>query len=62
MSTKLKLKVRVFAKYVRSKENVWSDRLSRLKIQDFLNSEIQWDNEPTEIPSDIWPIDKIWLN
>ena len=52
--------VRVFAKYIRSKENVASDLLSRLKIKQFLTLQ-KWDAMPTPIPPELWPIEQIWL-
>ena len=51
--------VRVFAKYVRSKDNYASDLLSRLKIKKFLDIG-GWDEYPTEVPQHMWPIKKIW--
>ena len=51
--------VRVFAKYIRSKDNYASDLLSRLKISKFL--EIGgWDEYQTAVPKNMWPIEKIW--
>ena len=54
---------RVFAKYVKSKDNNKADALSRmqwsrfnaLKVRDGMNE------KPTAIPSNMWPMDKLWL-
>ena len=51
--------VRIYAKYIRSKDNIESDLLSRLKIDAFLKLD-DWDREPTPPPSKMWPIMKIW--
>ena len=54
--------VRVFAKWVSTDKNVLADALSR---GDFIQF---WENAPetmnhnsTEIPSDIWPVQKLWI-
>ena len=52
--------VRVFTKYVKSKENVPSDLLSRLKIDAFMQLQ-SWDQSQTEIPEQFWPIQKLWV-
>ena len=56
----LKENVRVFARYVRSKDNTAADLLSRLKIRQFKSLK-RWENQPTAVPSELWPISKIWL-
>ena len=53
---------KVFAKYIPSKMNLASDYLSRLKFQKFHALNDRWDPEPTPVPEDIWPIEKIWLH
>ena len=52
--------VRVFTRYIRSKDNVTSDLLSRLHIEDFKKLSSTWDAEPTAIPCSMWPIYKCW--
>ena len=55
--------VRVYAKYVKSKENSRADHLSRGRIRKFIEeSPIEIDPEPTEVPEEIWPIEKIWIH
>ena len=56
----LKENVHVFARYVRSKDNTAADLLSRLKIRQFKSFK-KWENEPTVVPSELWPISKIWI-
>ena len=57
--------VRVFAKYIPSGENIYSDVLSRLKLQKFWNLAQEngkvFERHRTEIPNLLWPIEKIWL-
>ena len=58
--------VRIFAKYVPTDENSLADSLSRLQKSRFYN-ELQKLNKTvdrsfTEIPSQIWPISKIWMD
>ena len=54
--------VRVFVKYVPSKQNKQADYLSRLRISDFKAITPNHDEEPTEVPSTIWPMLKMWCN
>ena len=56
----LKENVRVFARYIKSKDNKASDYLSRLKIKEFLDLSNNWDGYPTETPTEIRPITKVW--
>ena len=57
----LKSNRRVYAKFVPTKSNTRADALSRLKIDKFLKlSQPDIDHEPTKIPSEIWPTEKIW--
>ena len=58
----LKINVRLYARYITSKANKNSDLLSRLKIEQFKRQSPFWDENPTEIPKQIWPIEKIWIN
>ena len=53
--------VRIFAKFVPSKSNTAADLLSRLKIEKFKKLKI-WEEYPMEIPEQIWPIQKLWVN
>ena len=53
--------VRVSAKYVKSKDNVFADSLSRGKLGEFRRlSKGKHDKEPTPIPEIIWPMSKVW--
>ena len=54
---------RVFARYVKSKDNGKADALSRLQFDRFKQlSGGSMNEKPSELPSSIWPINKIWLN
>ena len=54
--------VRVFVKYVSSKNNAISDSLSRMQIDRFLKlTQGKFDQLPTAIPNELWPMEKIWL-
>ena len=57
--------VRVFAKYVKSKKNYYSDALSRLQIQHFCslaNANGKTFNKcPEELLPELWPMNKLWL-
>ena len=53
--------VRIFAKYIKSKENMAADYLSCMKFKK-LTSLASWDNKPTELPERLWPPEKIWVN
>ena len=54
--------VRVYAKYVPSKQNKMADCLSRLKICSFLRiaRKFNMDAEPTAVPNILWPLEKVW--
>ena len=57
--------VRIRAKYIASVENIYSDALSRINLKKFhdkarINGKI-FDDNPTQIPEQIWPMSKIWL-
>ena len=62
----LKLNVRVFARHVTSRNNDYSDALSRLKLEKFWQISREkgdyFEQSPTNIPEQIWPIQKIWIN
>ena len=57
--------VRVFARHITSKNNFYCDALSRLELTRFwkLSNENnkKFELEPTNVPSDMWPISKIWI-
>ena len=53
--------VRVFARYVTSKNKIFVDLSSRNKIQPFLDlGQGHFDDKPSSIPTDLWPVEKIW--
>ena len=58
--TSLKQNLRVFATYIWSRDNIESDLLSRLRIKEFLKLENLEEN-PTAIPNQLWPIQKLWF-
>ena len=52
---------RIFVRYIKSKDNLRADLLSRLKINKFIHiSAADIDPEPTSIPDRMWPIEKLW--
>ena len=54
--------VHVTAKFVKSKDNGKADTLSRGQFRRFMDlGGKNMDMWPTEVPSEIWPIEKIWL-
>ena len=53
--------VKIGAKYVKSKENGLSDALSRLDFKHFRKLGPYMEDNSTDIPKDIWPIQQIWL-
>ena len=60
----MKWNVRIFAKYIPTKENSLADALSRAEPHRFW-SEVKRQNlsvkfEPDEIPEHMWPVQKIW--
>ena len=58
--------IRVFARYVKSHDNFYSDSLSRMNLNHFWELAEQngkrFKNVESTIPQDIWPISKIWVN
>ena len=52
--------VRIFAKYIKSKDNRASDYLSHLKICQFKSLPQIWDTYPTPIPDQLHPMKKLW--
>ena len=62
----LDFNMRVFAKWVPGKLNRKSDLLSRQKIGQFLREAKQQnyklDDEPTRMPSELWPLSQLWVS
>ena len=58
--------IRIRGKYVESKKNEIADSLSRLQFDRFYKlinqKNLLIDEYPTQIPQEIWPINKIWFN
>ena len=58
--------IRIRGKYVESKKNEIPDSLSRLQFDRFYKlinqKNLLIDEYPTQIPQEIWPINKIWFN
>ena len=55
--------VRVFAKYVKSSENVLADHLSRGRMDYFRKeSKGQHEDIQTTVPDELIPISKVWIN
>ena len=59
----LRYNVRVFAEYLTSKSNEIADSLSRFQERKFarLRRKFDMDRNQTEVPSQIWPVEKIWI-
>ena len=54
--------VRVFARWIEGKKNIYADGFSRLKIRDTLKkAKGKFNKLPTAIPEQLWPMSKIWL-
>ena len=55
--------VKVSARHVTTKANMISDSLSRLDFDRFRRlSGDKYQDEPSDIPSELWPMTKIWLD
>ena len=54
--------VRLFARYIRSKDNTAVDFLSHLRINEFKKLKSTWDKTSTTVLTELWPPQKIWLN
>ena len=58
--------VRIFASHITSKANYFSDSLSRLKMDLFWKLSEEkgkpFNAMPDEMPDELWPMQKIWLN
>ena len=52
----------IFVKFVRSKENAKADALSRLQFVKFRRLAPNMSNSPMEMPQEIWPTEKIWMD
>ena len=53
--------VRVYVKYVKSKDNILTDALSRGQMIRFRSHGQHMDENPTPILGDIWPLSKVWM-
>ena len=53
--------IRVYAKYVNTKANGVADSLPRLEFSRFRCLAPDMNSYPTDIPTEIWPMRKIWL-
>ena len=58
--------LRVFARYISSKDNKYSDALLRDRMDLFWNhaknDNKHFDSLPQDLPDEIWPVEKIWKN
>ena len=53
---------RIWVEYVKSEENVLADSLSRFDFKRFWeNVPNSMETTPTEIPTQLWPVSKIWI-
>ena len=52
--------IRIYAKYVSTKDNKRADLLSRLKVKQF-KEQFRHDTTPTPILEQLWPISKLWV-
>ena len=58
----MKNNVRIYAKHIKSENNMLSDALSRLQFDRFWNHvPATMEKLQTPVPEEIWPIDKIWI-
>ena len=55
--------LRIFAVYIRSKDNILSDRLSRLRLSEFhrLTRGKGYDRYATCPPAELWPLRSVWI-
>ena len=56
----LKQNVRIFAKYINTKANGIPDSLSRLDLDRFRKLSPHMEDNPVQIPNEIWPVRKVW--
>ena len=58
--------VRLYARYVKSEDNFLADALSRGELAKFRSKAkqigLKMNEESTEIPEPLWPMNKLWLN
>ena len=58
--------VRIFASHIDGKSNFYSDSLSRLQLDRFRKLSIQhnrnFEQFPTDMPEELWPMQKLWLD
>ena len=56
--------VRIYVRHVRTNQNPIADSLSHFQHQRFkgLTASKHMEENPTEVPQEIWPFDKIWLD
>ena len=58
----MKFNLRISAKYIKSEDNILSDSLSRMDMKRFWkHAHKSMDTASTDIPNEIWPISKIWI-
>ena len=57
--------VKISAKHVPGIQNNFSDLLSRMRYDQFRKlarkQKLKFNNEPTKIPDELWPMEKIWI-
>ena len=53
--------VRVFARYIESKANKAADYLSRGELHKFKSLKNSWDRLPSEMPTELVLIHKVWI-
>ena len=54
--------VRIYAKFVSMKRNGIADSLSRLQFKRFRILAPHMEEFPEDIPQEVWPLQKIWIN
>ena len=54
---------RLYAKWLKSSDNAAADDLSRLKFKSYLKVvKYKTNKQATEVPEEIWPMNKIWID
>ena len=53
--------VRVYAKYITTKNNEKADSISRLEFKRFRKIDPEMNVFPKEIPEELWPVEKLWI-
>ena len=57
----LKFNHRIWVEYIKSKDNVQADALSRMEFNRFWkNSPVDMDRNPSKLPDVLWPASKLW--